>query len=136
MENETLKAALKGAVASTLIVSLLIFWALFDISHQLKSDITLASSQPYLILLAPTFIVYFLYYLILGIHKGRPFKLALIVQSIIFITISTFVYWAISQNGIYLTAMYWGVGTFLFFSFASGLGAWVWSKPKTRNVNQ
>ena len=126
---ENLKAALKGATASTSVILCLVVVGFIEALNVLDAERVMQDVVFYLGFLFVVFILLFVYFLVLSLKKDRPFWLAFLVQFIFIVPLSVLIFWAISQNGIYVTALVYGMGAFLFFGFAAAVGAWVWSKP-------
>ena len=135
LKGENIWAAIKGAFASTFIIFIMLIMSVLLIPSTPQDDAHIRGAVTVVVFLPLVLGVLFLYYLTLSVKNNRPFKFALLVQTVMIIPIAAFIFYVAYLSGGFLIALVNSIYTFVFFSIVGVFGAWVWSKPKKHITN-
>ena len=128
INKNNISLAIKGALASTLVLLALLIVSLFVFPNSPEEfggylyGIGMASGLLPLIL-----ILLFIYYFILSAMKIRSFNVALFIQLILFLFLAAVVYVDIRprESAVSIASV-----MFIFLSISGAIGAWAWSSCK------
>lgn len=130
IKGENIWAAIKGGLASTLALFVILIVVVFTIPSTPEDDGHIRGAVMFVGVLPLVFGFLFLYYLVLSVKVNRPFKFAMLVQTILIMSVSIFVFYLAYKSVGLWVAVVNAIYTFCFFSVAGVFGAWAWSKKK------
>lgn len=128
--GESVWAAIKGAIASTVIVFALLIIVILVVPSTPQDDGHIRIAVVLIGLLPFVFGVMFAYFLVLSAKKNRPFKFAIIIQSLLILHLTVLVFNVVSEETVFFVAISSAIYIFIFFSLSIGVGAWFWSKTQ------
>jgi len=133
MKDEQVWAAIKGAVASTSIIFIMLVLSVILVGSSSEDDGNVKGAVIFIGFLPVIFCILFLYYLALSLKENRSFKFAIILQTIFIFLITGSIFYSIFQNaGLFIAASN-SFYIFTVLSFIGAFGAWAWSQPETHN---
>jgi hypothetical protein len=130
IKSENVWAAVKGAAASTGAIFIALVASVVVIPSAPEDDGHIRGAAILVGFLPLVLGVLFVYYLVLSARENRPLKFALLVQTIIILPFSLFIFYVAFQGAGFFIAALNAFYTFAFFSVVGSVGAWAWSKSQ------
>ena len=130
LKSENFWAAVRGAMASTAVIFVVLVTSVFFIPSSPEDDGHIRGAAIVVGFLPLVMGIFFVYYLVLSAKENRPIRFALLVQTVIIGPLAAFVfYMALQSSGLFVAVLN-SFYTFAFFSIVGAFGSWAWSKSK------